>query len=265
MLSYAGLPTTGVQFDSTNGMQPAYQTALNTWLLSNAQLTMDLTAGNQAQQFVYFNTTQVALAAPLLRLPCMDSSSQQPFVIWAQSSVNTMVFHLTEQYGYGVFAAANLCHQVSSDIGVFVKDQVSDDGTVSCVTGGCVLPETYFDGFSTITNYSTSVGQPYIFQRVGAPDYTADILYGIAGSLQPEANALHVLITGTITTAGLGTVPMAPQSAQYILRDPVCIPSHSYHHVTYRTFSRHLGIDAAQLSHPVPPAVSRCSVRCFCV
>ena len=226
VLSYAGLPTTGVKFDAANGMTPGYQLQLNSWLLNNGQLVMDLTAGNQQQQFVYFNTTQVALAAPLLKLPCMDASSHQQFTIWSQSSANTIVFHLSQQYGYGTFAAANLCQQVDPSIGVFVKDQVSDDDTQECVVNGCTLPTTHYDGTYTTTNYSTYVGQPYIFQRVGAPDYTTDILYGIAGSLQPEANTLHVLITGTIITQGLGSVPLAPHQPQYILRDPVLIQSH---------------------------------------
>ena len=246
VLSYAGDPRTGLVFDGANGMTPGYQVQLNTWLLNNAQLVLDLTAGNMTTDFVYYNTTQVGLASPLNVLPCVDwSSTQQPFAIWLQGSTQTVTFYLWEQYGYGEFANANLCQQVSSDVGVYLQDLVSQQSQppLTCASG-CTLPETTFDGKRTTTNYTLVAGSPNVFQRGGlAPDYTLDVLFGIANSLTETGQALHVLVTGNIAQQTMGVVPIAPQSANFILRDPPGGSSYaSVSTVTISTFSLTTGV-----------------------
>ena len=206
----------GVVFDSA--MSLSYQVQLNSWLVTNGQLQLDLRGGPYSQTWTFYNSTTITIQPPLTPAPCVDvlGGTLLPFDFAQQGQTTTVIFKLTQSYGYN---PQTTCSQVNvSTNQVWVYDSVSDIVN-QCTQFGCPITPTYFDGV-TFASYSTMAGNPYLFPRIGAPPYTRDLRYGLASSSNPDASVLSFLVTGSVAYSGVGSVSFPPSSPLYILRDP---------------------------------------------
>ena len=221
-LSYTADPLdrSGVQpfTTSTSDVIPAaYQATINTWLIRNGQASLDLTAGNQALSFTYSSPTSVKLLSPASICTDELDGTGLPFYLGQQGGTAQLTFALGQQYGYG--SLASTCNHIDTTANtVWVHDNAAADTTLPCAAG-CQVSAAY-DGTSTTASYSSLLGNPYLYARSGAPPFTRDICFGLAQDMHPEAQVLHVLITGTYAYAGVGSLPFAPSQPLYILRDP---------------------------------------------
>ena len=218
LLSYTADPLDGSGVVSDSAMSLSYQTQLNAWLVSNAQLQLDLRSASQSQSWTFYNATTITVQAPLVPAPCLDAlgGTGLPFDFAQQGQTTTVNFQLTQAYGY---SPPTTCTQL--DVGsnaLWLFDSVSDIVN-ECTQFGCAVTPSYADGL-TSASYSTVAGDPYLFPRIGAPPYTRDLRYGLAASSNPSASVLFFFVTGSVSYSGVGSIPFPPSSPLYILRDP---------------------------------------------
>ena len=199
---------------------------VNSWLMENGRVLVNLTLGGQAVTLKYYNDTIVTLTSPVeladtKQTTCASSpgNADTAYAIMAQNTSVSFTFVLTEIYPGG------LCKQVDPERQqVWVRDTLAQDQTLECVAFGCVVTPVFDSRLRTTTAiYNTRLGQPYPYTRgTGVPAYTRDFSFGVASSLYPEAQKRRVLITGTVQIAGTLSIKLAPSSLAplYILRKP---------------------------------------------
>ena len=211
--------------------QLAYQAMINSWLITNGQLDLNLTVSDSAVQLVYTAPTVIGLVEPfngLANLPCLDQSGTGlTFGILPSAQPLTFLWQLSEVYGVpdDHYNQPLTCGHVNTSlIQLWVHDSLSDDAFNPCVAYGCAVPGTFDPSAGTTTvQYNTMLGQPYPFSRGGlAPPYTRDLKYGIANSVNPEASVVSLLLTGSLSYEGVTSIkiPPSPAAVLMILRDP---------------------------------------------
>ena len=209
--------------DPLDSAQAQYRDTVNAWLINNAQLQLNLSISDTTVVLVYTAPTTIDLVQPTFaKLPCSEGG--QGFDVRSTGESYTVVFALSQLYGIpGV--SQTTCGRIDPNVvQLWVHDDLSDDLGNTCVIPGCALPPVYSaaTGLSIVT-YSTVLGVPYLFTRQpNAPDYTRDLRYGIAGTFDEEVDVLSVLITGSVSYAGVDEIVVPPENTQplYILRRP---------------------------------------------
>ena len=209
--------------DPLDSAQAQYRDTVNAWLIDNAQLQLNLSISDTVAVLVYTAPTTITLLQPMFAaLPCAEDGVG--FDVQATASTYTLTFSLSQLYGIPGVAQLT-CGQIDpSVVQLWVHDGLSDDDGNACVTTGCALPAVYSAALSaSLVTYTTVLGVPYLFLReLGAPDYTRDLRYGIAGTFDEEIDVLSVLITGSVSYAGVDEIVVPPQNSKplYILRRP---------------------------------------------
>ena len=215
-----------------NSAQAAYAAQVNTWLVDNGQLQLNLSLTGANVQLNYTSDTDITLLRPsFAQLPCAEQQNDGPLLpydVRASAQPYTVVFQLSQSYGVagipGVLDSSTCGNINASLIQLFVFDALSDNAGSECVSVGCALPPVY-DPVSRTSSveYTTVLGAPYIFPRYPqAPDYSRDLRYGIAGTFDEEINVLSVVVTGSEAYNGIAEIAVPPQNTPplYIVRQP---------------------------------------------
>ena len=224
----------GLQIPSApSSAQLSYQSEVNSWLIANGQLQLNLTLGGYSTTFMYTAPTDIAMTQPFSidiaseSLPCTDVSAVADtgllFAIYPSNQPITFMWHLSEMYG--VPPNQLICGQVNNSlVQLWVHDGLSDDISSRCVQYGCPMTGVFnpVSGQTTVT-YMTTLGDPYPFSRGStAPPYTRDIHWGEANTANDEQYVLSLLLTGSLVYGGVSTIKIPPDPTHVLLtlRDP---------------------------------------------
>ena len=193
---------------------------LNGFLQVQGQFNLDLSSQPVTSVLLYHGPSHVNLFAPgsLSNLQCASNNTDSHgnrwlYSILRQDAVVTLTFRVWEQYG------GTACYSIDPTLtSVWVKDLVSPVPALPCYNPGCAVNVSS----TGIAYYTTRLGTPYFLRRNDGPDYTRDLLYGIADTAGREGTRISILITGTYVYEGVESVKLAPSSLvpAYILRRP---------------------------------------------
>lgn len=178
---------------------------IKTYLLSAGDFELELASQN-VTEVIRFHTDGVVevLSPTYFHTPLCSDPKQRLFTILRQDSLITLQNGMVEDH---------------------VRRSIPIELSFGCVNLPC------YGCLVNITEkgkgvYNTRVGSPYFFERSEStsdgPDYSRDLMFGMANLPQREAYVISVLSTGSYVFDGLDTLKLAPSSLPpiMILRRP---------------------------------------------